>query len=164
MSTQYLDGLGRPLQTVTREGSLETGGSATDIVKQVVYDEFGRESYKYLPYAASGTGSADGMFKTNALAQQNAFYSDPTGVLKGQNESFFYGKTNYEASLLGRVEKSLPPGVNWVGSNRGITKDYRLNEVSEPNVRMWFIGNAPGSLPEDRGGGKRESKGEKKVD
>ena len=86
MSTQYLDGLGRPLQTVTREGSLETGGSATDIVKQVVYDEFGRESYKYLPYAASGTGSADGMFKTNALAQQNAFYSDPTGVLKGQNE------------------------------------------------------------------------------
>ena len=119
MSTHYLDGLGRPLQTVIREGSLETGGSATDIVKQVVYDEFGRETYKYLPYAASGTGSTDGMYKSNALVQQNAFYSDPNGVLKGQNESFFYGKTNYEASFSGRVEKSLPPGVNWVGSDRG---------------------------------------------
>ncbi|HEX2844930.1 MAG TPA: DUF6443 domain-containing protein, partial [Chitinophagaceae bacterium] len=57
MTTQYVDGLGRPLQTVTRQGSLATGGAAADLVTGQVYDEFGREQYRYLPSPANSTGS-----------------------------------------------------------------------------------------------------------
>src|SRR5947208_1285151 len=36
--TQYFDGLGRPIQTVVKQGSLATGTSAVDLVNPVVYD------------------------------------------------------------------------------------------------------------------------------
>ena len=66
MATQYFDGLGRPLQTVIKQGSLETGGTATDMVSAIVYDDFGREKYKYLPFVANTTGgypTDNGAFK-----------------------------------------------------------------------------------------------------
>ena len=56
-TTQYFDGLGRPLQTVTK--AITPGGK--DLVAPVVYDEFGREVYQYLPYAS--TTASDGLFK-----------------------------------------------------------------------------------------------------
>src|SRR5690242_7836240 len=43
VSTQYFDGLGRPLQTV----SWQTSPDKKDIVAPVVYDDFGREAYKF---------------------------------------------------------------------------------------------------------------------
>jgi hypothetical protein len=45
---QYLDGLGRPLQTVQVQGS----PGFKDIVQPVAYDAFGRERFRYQPYAA----------------------------------------------------------------------------------------------------------------
>src|SRR5688572_8081443 len=44
MATAYLDGLGRPIQTVARQGSLATGSPSRDIVSSVLYDEMGREA------------------------------------------------------------------------------------------------------------------------
>src|SRR5215212_10710592 len=35
MATQYIDGLGRPLQTVVKQGSYVTGGNAVDMVSPV---------------------------------------------------------------------------------------------------------------------------------
>lgn len=40
-STQYFDGLGRLLQTVSKG----TSGNGRDIVKPVIYDAFGREQF-----------------------------------------------------------------------------------------------------------------------
>ncbi|MEI9806771.1 MAG: hypothetical protein WDO16_02195 [Bacteroidota bacterium] len=34
MATQYIDGLGRPVQTVMKQGSLVTGDTARDIGKR----------------------------------------------------------------------------------------------------------------------------------
>jgi len=48
-STQYFDGLGRPIQTVVREASPVTTG-AKDIVQQVEYDGFGRQVREYALY------------------------------------------------------------------------------------------------------------------
>ena len=39
-STQYFDGLGRTIQTVIKQGSYETNGTATDLVSTNVYDTF----------------------------------------------------------------------------------------------------------------------------
>jgi hypothetical protein len=56
-STQYFDGLGRPLQTVSKQGSLITSGStSSDVIAAVEYDQFGRESFKYLPSPSTAIG------------------------------------------------------------------------------------------------------------
>ena len=70
-TTQYLDGLGRPLQTVQQQ--ITPGNNPADIVAPVVYDPFGREVYKYLPYAASTGNSNDGSFKQNPFSDQANF-------------------------------------------------------------------------------------------
>nr|WP_295863622.1 DUF6443 domain-containing protein [uncultured Chitinophaga sp.] len=41
-TTQYFDGLGRPLQTVAKG----MGGTGNDMVTPVVYDAFGREAFR----------------------------------------------------------------------------------------------------------------------
>src|SRR5687768_15084360 len=48
MTTQYLDGLGRPIQTVVK-GITPLG---KDLVTPVVYDAYGREDVRYLPFAS----------------------------------------------------------------------------------------------------------------
>src|SRR4051812_20786242 len=53
-TTQYIDGLGRPLQTVIKQGSWKTGASEPkDLVAPVAYDAFGRVPRTYLPYAST---------------------------------------------------------------------------------------------------------------
>ena len=37
-TTHYFDGLGRPIQTVLRQGAMETGGSPVDLVTAHDYD------------------------------------------------------------------------------------------------------------------------------
>ncbi|MEQ1676219.1 MAG: DUF6443 domain-containing protein [Chitinophagaceae bacterium] len=140
-ATQYFDGLGRPVQTVMREGSLETGGTATDVVSPVVYDQYGREPFKYLPFVANTAGGntslTDGAYKPNALVQQQAFMTAEYGA---QGETVFYGKTNFEASPLNRVEKAMAPGNSWAGSNRGVEMKYWFNTIVD-DVKVWKVDN-----------------------
>jgi RHS repeat-associated protein len=139
-ATQYFDGLGRPLQTVIKEASLETGGNLADMVNAVVYDEFGREQYKYLPSPANNTGGntsiSDGAFKLNPFQQEATFMQGQYG---SQGETYFYSKTNFEASPLNRVDKTMALGNNWVGApngGRGVEVKYWLNTPTDA-VRIW---------------------------
>lgn len=148
MTTHYFDGLGRKIQTVIKQGSLPTGDTARDLVSAVIYDEFGREIYNYLPFranTANGNGSLnDGMFKINPFQQQAAF-----GAAQYPDETFFYGKTNYEPSPLGRVTGSYSPGNSWAGSEaasnpndrHGVTINYQFNRARD-SVRIWKIDSA----------------------
>jgi RHS repeat-associated protein len=150
--TEYSDGLGRPLQTVVRKGSLFTDSSAptssttaVDLVTAITYDEFGRERYKYLPFAANGAGGntslSDGLFKLNAFQQQATF-----AEVQYPLDTFFYSKTNFEASPLNRVSSFYAVGDSWVGSEsngnpdlrRGTTMQYALNEAND-SVRIWAL-------------------------
>lgn len=138
-ATTYFDGLGRPLQAVIKQGSLETGSSPADMVSPVVYDEFGRESYKYLAFAANATAPNtsvnDGLFKFNPFQQQQTFMQQQYG---SQGEGFFYNKTNFESSPLGRAEKVMSPGNSWAGSNRGIESKYYVNTAAD-DVKIWDV-------------------------
>jgi RHS repeat-associated protein len=147
MSTQYIDGLYRPIQTVAKQSSKVTGDSARDMVSPITYDEFGREQYKYLPFAADtieGNGSIrDGQFKLNPFQQQAAFMQKQYG---SQGETFFYGVTTFEPSPLNRIEETFAPGNNWVGtvsqsneSNRhSIKLKYWANAIAD-SVRVWTV-------------------------
>ena len=135
-TTQYLDGLGRPLQTIVKEGSLITGGSAKDIVSPVDYDEFGRETRKYLPFASLEN---TGLFKTNPFQQQQNFYGDNvSGPIKNQGEFYYYGKTEFESSPLNRPERTYAPGNSWVHDDKGTKMKYWGNTETDA-VRIWSV-------------------------
>ena len=119
---QYIDGIGRPIQTVQVKGSALN----SDMVAPNAYDEFNREAVKYLPYAYQGT--ANGSFKTDALSSsttsQYGFYNaPPTGTGVGQI-TVATAQTNYEPSPLNRVAEQGAPGAAWqpvAGSTAGHT-------------------------------------------
>lgn len=134
-ATSYFDGLGRPLQTVAKQASLQTGSAATDMVDATYYNNLGQVARKYLPFA-SGTNT--GTFKIDPYLQQKAFYDDPNGVLKGQGESHYYSLTEYEPSPVARTVKTMAPGVNWVGNNRGVEAKYWLNTAAD-DVKNWQV-------------------------
>jgi RHS repeat-associated protein len=150
MTTEYFNGLGNIIQTVVKQGSLITGGSAVDLVSPVNYDEWGRMQRQYLPFAASSYGGnssiTDGGFKTNPFQQQNNFFSDnnANSPIYGQGETYYYGKAEYEASPLNRVNRSYAPGNNWVNQGKGVTMKYWVNTITD-SVRIWqvAISNTP---------------------
>lgn len=151
-ATVYFDGLGRPFQTVVRRGSLVSGDTARDLVSPVVYDELGREVYKYLAFAANNTGSntsvSDGKFKLNPFQQDSTFNK---GMFS--DESYYYGKSVFESSPLNRILESYSPGNSWVGSagesseadRRGIKSKYWLNTTAD-SVRIWRVTDVTNSL------------------
>jgi len=138
-TTQYMDGLGRPLQTVIRQAS--TGDSPRDLVSPVVYDDFGREAYRYLPYVQAN-GPGDGSFKLNPFREQESFYKsgyrDINGNLMYGGEDFLYSRTEHEPSPLGRVRKEMAAGNSWVGSGRGTEQQYLVNSEVD-SIRIWTI-------------------------
>lgn len=136
MGTQYIDGLGRPLQTVVKQGSMATGASARDMVSTVEYDDQGRVRYQYLPYAESS--ATNGAFKNDPFAAQASFMN--TTYYSSQGETWYYGQTNFEASPLDRPAKSMPPGNNWVGSSRGVVSKY-WNNTADDHVKKWWVTN-----------------------
>jgi len=152
VTTQYFDGLGRPLQTVVKQGALKTGESPVDSVNQVVYDAFGRETYKYLPFAANNTGGnshiSDGAFKLNPFQQNASFHA---AMFSGEN--FIYGQTKFEASPLARVLETFAPGDSWVGTawqldenNRHSIKMKYWTNANADSVKIWNVVNAPDSF------------------
>jgi RHS repeat-associated protein len=134
LSTLYSDGLSRPVQNVIKKGSLSAAGN-TDLVGPVVYDAFGREAQKYLSYVSS---SSDGLYKSDAITEQNNFYTGSSSPIAGQGENLFYWKTEFESSPLNRAVKIMAPGNNWVGEGRGNETQYSINAVADA-VRIWDV-------------------------
>jgi RHS repeat-associated protein len=135
-TTAYVDGLGRPLQTVIFKGSMATSNSnnPTDLVMPVEYDELGREIYKWKPYSSTEN---NGLFKTDPFSQQKEFMQ---GEFGSQGETYFYEKIDYEPSPLNRPQKSYAPGNSWVGAKRGVEAKYWMNTATDA-VRIWNVNN-----------------------
>ncbi|MBO9203609.1 MULTISPECIES: DUF6443 domain-containing protein [Niastella] len=128
-TTQYLDGLGRLDQTVTRQGS-KNGTDFKDVVTPAAYDELGRESITYLPYVSPGN---DGKFKTNPLTELNDFHK-----VQNPGDHFYFGQTIFDASPLNRVEQKMAPGDSWTGNGIGVKTRNWVNTVTD-NVRLWTV-------------------------
>lgn len=139
-TTNYIDGLGRSIQTVTKQIS----PLGKDLADYTVLDEYGRETLEYLPYTSSGT---DGYFKTNPFAEQKMYYTYPS-LNNNQygGEQVFYGRNVFEASPLNRTKKMMAPGNSWAGSDKGVTTEYRNNTAADA-VRIWTVSAALGSVP-----------------
>lgn len=132
-STEYVDGLGRPLQMITKGFS---ANSKKDVVVTYMYDEFGREKFKYLPYVST---ASDGQLKFNPFTEQSQFSDTQYG-----NETIFYSEAEFEKAPMGRLLKMMAPGNSWAGNGRGVTNRYEINTL-EDDVKIWDIG--PGDYP-----------------
>jgi len=143
-NTEYLDGLGRPIQTVTKQVS----PSGKDLVRMTHYDSIGREQYSYLPYTPKTGNTNDGFFKQDAYSAQKAFYQDLSLNPGAAGELVYYGQTEYEKSMLNRVKRVYSPGDSWAkfGGNHPSTTAYAVNLVAD-SVRLWTMGTGviPGS-------------------
>jgi RHS repeat-associated protein len=137
-TTQYFDGLGRLVQTVAKEAS----PLQNDMVKPVVYDNFGRQATDYLPYTAT---TNDGNFKPTALQNQEAFNST-----QFPGEQVYYGQVSYETSPLNRPLVGYAPGASWIGSGHGQSAQYLVNTAAD-SVQLWTISSVQLSLPVDNG-------------
>jgi RHS repeat-associated protein len=111
---QYVDGLGRPIQTL----QVMASPFGNDIIQPQTYDQFGREITKYLPYTPySGT---PGSFRPNAISSdQGAFYNTPpVGITAMANP---YAQTNFDNSPLNRPVEEGASGAAWQLSTSGIS-------------------------------------------
>jgi RHS repeat-associated protein len=149
MTTQFLDGLGRPIQTVTKQAT----PLGKDLVSSAHYDEFGREQYKYLPFPANTTGgnssTTDGLFKLNPFQQDSTF-----SKAQYPGENYFYSQVIFEASPLSRVKESFAQGDSWVGTSgestasnrRSVKSEYLINTASD-SVRIWVASSTVSTAP-----------------
>jgi RHS repeat-associated protein len=137
--TQYFDGLGRQLQTVSKG----MGGSGKDLVIPFVFDAYGREQFQYLPYVQQTRNNNDGKFKTDPFTSQQSFYQDNTLNPGVAGETIYYSQTDYERSPLNRILKTYAPGNSWSkeGGNHPVENQYQVNTAAD-GVRIWNMGTS----------------------
>jgi len=144
-STQYFDGLGRPLQTVTKKAN----PVGNDIVEVNRFDAAtGNEVYKYLSFvsnvATAGDIINDGNFKPAPFPQQVAFYNTYLSGQAGETSTsatlpnWAYNQVEYELSPLNRVKSTYAPGSSWVGGGRNSKIQYLINTTTD-KVQKWKI-------------------------
>ncbi|WP_218159227.1 DUF6443 domain-containing protein [Pseudarcicella hirudinis] len=112
----YLDGLGRPIQTVM----VQQGSKGEDIVIGMEYDNIGRMSKETVPFAVD---AGQGNFVTSPTLTAGAQYNDSRG----------FSETNYESSPLNRVIRQAGAGQDWVSGtgDQTVRVRYLLNDGSE---------------------------------
>ncbi len=132
--TTYIDGLGRPIQTVARQVS--PGSNPKDLVSPQSYDVFGRQTHQFLPYISN---SSNGLFRNDPFLEQKAYLE---GKHANPGEKVFYSQTQYENSPLNRQVKVMSPGNSWGGSGRGNSNLFMTN-TSTDEVVNWDIGSVP---------------------
>lgn len=146
--TQYFDGLGRPIQHVSKGmsgGTVVDAAGGKDLVSMDLYDAFGREVLQYLPYV--GQGTSNGNFKTSSFTDQQSYYQSATLSPGTQGESIFYNRTDFESSPLNRTINTYAAGNSWAkeGGNRPSNYQY-LTNASADSVRIWNM-PASGNIP-----------------
>lgn len=129
----YFDGLGRPIQQVAQQSS----PLKKDIITPIVYDEFGREARKYLPFVSGSNGSyrpngdiIDANHNYTGIAQP--FYAQGSDN-KIADDPRPYSQVFFEPSPLNRPDKEYGAGQAWAptgtGSNNKFIQHNYLSNV-----------------------------------
>ncbi|WP_103068807.1 DUF6443 domain-containing protein [Aquimarina sediminis] len=118
----YFDGLGRAIQQI----EIDQSPVKNDIVIHVGYDEYGRKTKEYLPYAIANT---PGSFNANAESETLSFYTTP----KYENTSNPYSEIVFESSPLNTIKKQGAPGAAWTVNPLNDT-DHTIKFDQETNT------------------------------
>ncbi|MEL7146958.1 MAG: DUF6443 domain-containing protein, partial [Bacteroidota bacterium] len=124
IAAQYLDGLGRPLQSVIRRGSPDQ----QDMVNPIAYDPMGRQLKTYLPFKSS---DSDGWYKENALTTQENFYDNHFAGISNAGD-FAFSEVLPEQAGMGRPKKQAAPGQPWsIDGTHTVDFQYRNNTATD---------------------------------
>lgn len=134
---EYVDGLGRKLQSV----ALKNSPTLNDLIVPFAYEaNTGRVRFEYLPFTASGNG---GFNSSNENGTTNFYANPPSGIC---NDTRPFNENVYESSPLNRVTDVYGAGLDWKNGtvDRGSKAITRLNTSSENVVRWkYFISGLP---------------------
>jgi Domain of unknown function (DUF6443) len=141
-STEYLDGMGRTVQSVAKEVQMDASGNLLDAVAFAEYDGFGRITRNYLPYV---TASNLGFFKPSAPADQQAYIRNKYAESAGSPTWKTY---TYENNPLNNIENVKDAGSAWGGdpAYTGVSDVTDYNTAAE-GIRIWNIGFNEGDIP-----------------
>jgi RHS repeat-associated protein len=135
----YYDGLGRPKQQVSRQAS----PMAKDIVQPFVYDQYGREHRKYIPF---GTNQTDGKAKNITYTwygdyTHDFYHANEEDGSTVANERIPFSAITYEASPLNRIVKETRVGGEWHHFDKSVRYQYltNINENGEEKIIAWKI-------------------------
>lgn len=142
----YIDGFGRPLQSIIVAGS----PNGKDIIQFSKYDEFGRTTKGYLPFEASST---NGTYQDRSTAETNqaSFYTTNTTTNKIAYDTKPWSQGDVEQSPMQRLLKQGSIGNNFQTDQHYKTVLHRTNESTDNNynggVRKWdAAGTSSGTL------------------
>ena len=123
----YIDGLGRPLQTVSAQTSpLLSSSTPADLVSHTEYDNYGRQMKIYAPYPVQGNGA----YQSSASSESIGYYNNAANFCQPNDRG--YSLTEYETNPLNRVKKQFA-----AGTDRAVEYSYGINgnnEVKKYNV------------------------------
>ena len=132
---EYFDGLGRPEQKV----QMQVTANGFDLVQPFTYDEYGREKFKYLPYASNET---NGFFKPNVLGATNyagsvhqLFYANGTSD-KVADDPKPFSESVFIPSPMSQILEQGSAGVAWQpdATNSYASTDRTIKLAQEINV------------------------------
>jgi hypothetical protein len=125
-STVYFDGLGRQNQHL----SWQSSPSKKDIIVPAVYDSYGREVKKYLPFVMTdGVGYyRPDLMDANGNCTANT-YSNSAGNIASDLQP--YSQAILETSPLSRPLQQFGPGQDWTNNNKSISHQYLVNQTNE---------------------------------
>jgi hypothetical protein len=142
---QYFDGIGRPMQSVSTQGS----PLGYDIILPVMYDLYGREPKKYLPVV---TKTRDGWYKPDvidnagnyaSLASVNMYNNGASDKVEDSSQP--YAETTFEPSPLNRILRQGAPGASWQPTAEG-TYDYDAAPPTDHSIKKAYVYNGPNEV------------------
>ncbi|MCD8079119.1 MAG: RHS repeat-associated core domain-containing protein [Bacteroides sp.] len=124
---QYIDGLGRPFQTVHKGIT----PAKTHLTTLQEYDALSRESNLWLPHVSSAEYTDPALLKTQVPATYSA-------------DGRPYSQLRYEASPLNRVIETYGPGQAWI--TRPVRTDYLSNTTDGQLACKFYKISSTGTL------------------
>lgn len=118
----YFDGLGRKLQTVAVQGTMD----GKDIVVANIYDNRGRETGTYVPFCKTGNGE----FAHNAGYKSRIYHGDRNAATL----------LTYDNSPLDRIARTYKPGEAYQESEHYTATEYGVNKENEV-IELKLAGN-----------------------
>ncbi|WP_109300057.1 DUF6443 domain-containing protein [Aquimarina sp. AU474] len=129
----YVDGLGRPKQQI----AVKASPTEQDIITHIEYDELGRQTKQYLPFAKANTGTYTSVDINNDINSYylNTYANDFPDITNPAQVNA-YSESIYEDSALNRVLEQGAPGTAWKvdptsDADHTIKFDWRHNTTNE---------------------------------
>lgn len=143
-SIEYIDGLGRKIQTVIPNGK----SLGVDVILPIEYDEFGRVAKEYLPFTSANSAFSS-LYRDNWVDLLAEYYGDVSFSNNELPDANPYSINVFDNSPLNRVKQTFAPGDVWAGSyqssaEKSVNTSFMVNDPLMDDVKNWDLDYSTG--------------------